>query len=120
MIKTWLFLCFFILFLSGCSSFAYRAAKENLVSPGIYPGVRTNMEYLIPGARGPHPELDPSDNSLALIALVDMPLTFVADTFFLPHDIFEKKPLPENKEEKISPEEPAPEVDPLDRPPFGD
>ncbi|MFA5363489.1 MAG: YceK/YidQ family lipoprotein, partial [Candidatus Omnitrophota bacterium] len=92
MIRTWLFFCFFILFLSGCSSLAHRTAKETLVSPGIFPGMRTSMEYLIPGAHGLHPELDPYNNSLSLIALVDMPLTFVADTLFFPHDFLEKRP----------------------------
>jgi uncharacterized protein YceK len=120
MIRTWLFLCFFILFLSGCSSLAHRVAPDPLVSPGIYPGMRTSLEYLLPGTRGPHPELDPGAGYMGLIALVDMPLTFAADTMFLPHDLFEKRPPPEKKEEKISPEEPEPEVDPLDRPPFGD
>jgi uncharacterized protein YceK len=120
--RTWLFLCIAILFLAGCSSIAYRATKEktNLVSPGIFPGVRTNVEYLLPGNHGPHPELDPFDNSLALMALVDMPLTFAADTLFLPHDLFEKRPPPEKKEEPVTLEEPAWETDPADRPPFGD
>jgi uncharacterized protein YceK len=121
MIRIWLFFCFFILFLAGCSSLSSRLTKENLVAPGIYPGVRTNMEYLIPGAHGLHPEWYPVDNSLALMALVDMPLTFAADTLFLPHDLLEKRPVPEKKEETVKPDEdPEPEVYPHDKLPFGD
>ncbi|MDD2703558.1 MAG: YceK/YidQ family lipoprotein [Candidatus Omnitrophica bacterium] len=122
MIKILFFLCFSSLILAGCSSLACRVSDENLVAPGIYPGVRTNVEYLLPGeSRGAHPEFDFAGNSFALMALLDMPLTFAADTIFLPHDLCEKRPLPDKKEKEIIPEEATdPEFDPLDPPAFGD
>ncbi len=121
MTKPGLFFVFCAVFLAGCSSVAFRVTEDNLVSPGIYPGVRTNLEYLLPGTRGLHPELDPFNNSFTLLALIDMPLSFAADTFLLPHDLKEKRPVSEPRKENIPDDvEPAEEIDPEDLPVFGD
>lgn len=74
--------------LTGCSSIAHRMSKKPLVCRGLYPGVRTDVEYLLPRRGGLHPEMDAPNSSFALMAIIDLPLSFVMDTISLPADMF--------------------------------
>lgn len=86
-----------VLLVAGCGSLVYRtdANPFSSVTPGIYPGVRTDID-LIHEAADPTPVVpwglpstpDPYAVTLCtIIFTLDMPLSAICDTVFLPYDL---------------------------------
>ena len=78
----------FFLF-TGCASIDSRSKEYGYyISPGIYPGVRTDVKQIGDIAKG---RADPFIQSAAFIvmpvSLLDVPFSFVLDTLLLPYDI---------------------------------
>jgi len=86
-----------VLGIAGCGSVVYRLDLNpfSSVEPGIYPGVRTDID-LINEAADPSPWLPGSPPSApdpyavtfwTIIFTLDMPLSGICDTVFLPYDL---------------------------------
>jgi len=82
----------------GCGSVVYRLDLNpfSSVEPGIYPGVRTDIDIIYEAADpspwfpgSPHFAPDPYAVTFwTIIFTLDMPLSGVCDTLFLPYDLF--------------------------------
>ena len=96
MLRTLLILFLFLSF-SGCSSLSYRTSKNNAISPGPYPGVRTDVEEL--GDSREDGEMESmADPIYNMVAFFDLPFSFIADTLCLPYDVFQVDKVEENSE----------------------
>ena len=85
---------------TGCASLGYRTSASNnkVVSPGIYPGVRTDFLWIKEYA-GDHPVeeyslagpvLDVLKFIVIPVAVIDSPLSFILDTVLLPIDLWSR------------------------------
>lgn len=83
-------------YFTGCASLQYRAG-ESYISPGIYPGVRTDIDN-IKSSHNPPAEAEFVYKSMAILSIFDLPFSFIMDTICLPYDIFQSL-LKKGKEE---------------------
>ena len=86
-----------VLAVAGCGSVVYRLDLNpfSSVEPGIYPGVRTDIDIIYEAADpspwfpgSPHFAPDPYAVTFwTIIFTLDMPLSGACDTVFLPYDL---------------------------------
>jgi uncharacterized protein YceK len=99
-----------LLWTAGCGSTIYRLDADPFfsVSPGIYPGVRTDLELMTPASWAP-PEApfrldrDPHPSGIVILML-DLPLSALCDTLFLPYDLLVSPSEPAQDSKKATPE----------------
>ena len=86
-----------IFFLNGCASIECRTKKYPLVAPGVYPGVRKDLDDITPNE-----DFFKTGTLFRIAPIIDLPLSFVLDTICLPFDIYQnnkdiKAEVPETK-----------------------
>lgn len=89
--------CVLILWMTGCGSLEYRTGGDFAASPGIYPGVRTDLNLIdwMSGAGVPSfMSSEPSPLGILILTL-DIPLSAICDTPFLPYDLLVHESSPE-------------------------